>query len=871
MKSNTIDIVPSLSLSRRPPKKKELRVVNANETKLSLKRPSIPIPSFQAERENLERIFDSESDESPQIKKKPKKRKRSFVPIPSFSSADDDVLDDDSSDILNTKPIFACDTRKLEHPKESSYKQNQKNVASNDLSLAAFNETTASEIHSKATERNEEEPANSISVLVSSVNSASPATKNNLDRGAEYDLTENDVLQLAVGIARNLDPVSFSFKQVQHELQVQTGDAWKRVKLAKLRQFVLQQLEPTEEALHAAIDTVFLATDIQSSTKKQFIAQVQEKFPIPFSQLCRAKIIRRLTSLLNKETSPTVVAMANRDSIENKTTMPPLTDEIDPDATVINDSSLTDCVAPFKNITAANEMLDLTDDNKLLPALFCESNSRESGLSALPSDVPKLPDKPNRGRDCNVATSVVSETASSSSEEKMPPTRARKARKTVKADAVETEAVFAKTTNYSPPEKISRKRKATCQLCVNCPCALSIDQPKASLSEKHSDAAVEKKLIKRLQKLEKIADYYEEQTDSVRRLLKKHRRDIWKKREAFHASKECANRPRFLPDAGELGEVMDSMKSRDPLGPERIRKAQVAVFARAPVVAQSTLTQLLGGITKPTRGSDLDRPLDNIVEETEVDLKDEELPASDGEDEKDCASIKGVVSEGEAYRERESIPFSRVECMNGREHKRSPTKDGGAENSMWISMLTGKFSQCLHNLIDNSEDVDDSSKLENLFEMIDGSNVAQDDQSCVDHGDAIEMSMLSQRSQKIAQSLIESTKKDPTRASTLERRCPQWKENILYALHQRNSEDVAAALEQIKGDKSLLYRKKALLSRAIEERTDLLNLYEEALNASLSRLSTEAAEVIYQDRESFSPSKAKDSTGLGHASEIPLV
>ncbi|GAX21426.1 hypothetical protein FisN_10Hu004 [Fistulifera solaris] len=868
MKSNAVDILPSLSLSRRPPKKKELSVVDENETKHNLKRPSIPIPSFQAERENLKRIFDSESDESPLLKKKSKKRKRSSVPIPSFSSADDDVFDD--SDILDTKPIFAADTRKIEQPKESFSKENQKNVAANDLSVATpAIKTTASESPSNTTETKEGESAKSISVSASNVDSACQTKENTFDRdsGVNHDLLENDIMQLAVGIARNLDPITFDFKQVQQDLQVQTGDAWKRVKLAKLRQFVLQQLEPTEEALHAAIDTVFLATDIESSTKKQFIAQVQKKFPIPFSQLCRTKITRRLTSLLNKETSPTVVAMANRDSIENSSLMPPLADKIDSVVTVINDAALTDSAAPIDN-TASNEMVDPTDDRKLLSALCCESTLNERGLRDLPCDVPTLPDKTNRDRDCNVATSVVSETASSSSEDKMAPARARKARKTAKTEAAEKDADFSRAAIQSPPEKNSRKRKTPCQLCVNCPCSLSIDQSKASLSEKHSDAAVERNLIKRLQKLEKIADYCEEQTDSVRRLLKKHRRDIWKKREASRVnSKECANRPRFLPDAGELGEVMDSIKPRDPVGPERSRKAQVTVFARAPVVAQSTLTQLLGGVTKTTKGREIESSLDDIADETEVDLKDEDLPTSDGEDEKDGASTKSFASEEEAYRERDAIPYSRVECVNGREHMRSPTKDGEAENSMWISMLTGKFSQCLTDLIDNSEDIDDCSKLDDLFEMIDGSNDAQDEHSCVNHGDAVELSMLSQRGQNIAQSLIESTKKDTRRSSTLDRRCPQWKENILYALHQRNSDDIVAALEQLKSEQSILNNRKALLSRAIDERTDLLNLYEKALKASLSRFSGGTDEVIHQGRELFSPSKAKDYARPGHGSE----
>jgi predicted transcriptional regulator len=69
-----------------------------------------------------------------------------------------------------------------------------------------------------------------------------------------------------------------------------------------------------------------------------------------------------------------------------------------------------------------------------------------------------------------------------------------------------------------------------------------------------SETAVERALIRRIQKLEKSTESLEEQTEIVRRRLKKHRRDIWKRKNRASASSTtlrvgASSDSWFLPDA----------------------------------------------------------------------------------------------------------------------------------------------------------------------------------------------------------------------------------------------------------------------------------------------------------------------------------
>jgi hypothetical protein len=105
-----------------------------------------------------------------------------------------------------------------------------------------------------------------------------------------------------------------------------------------------------------------------------------------------------------------------------------------------------------------------------------------------------------------------------------------------------------------PPHARKRNRKGSCALCMTCSCQnRKVDEASAILDLKifsRSDAAIEKALIRRLQKNEKSVENFEVQTEMVRRKLRKHRRQIFRKKQNIIPQK--AEKAYFLPDAEEF-------------------------------------------------------------------------------------------------------------------------------------------------------------------------------------------------------------------------------------------------------------------------------------------------------------------------------
>ena len=146
------------------------------------------------------------------------------------------------------------------------------------------------------------------------------------------------------------------------------------------------------------------------------------------------------------------------------------------------------------------------------------------------------------------------------------PKRQRK-KKPKASEIVEKSAEEPKPTECTkvvPAKKPTQTRKrprkaAACALCKTCPCQRANTSNDceniATLDVKdfsRSDNAVERTLLRRLQKLEQSTESMEEQTETVRRRLKKHRRDVAKRRERLEGSTDNGNKTGhsyFLPDA----------------------------------------------------------------------------------------------------------------------------------------------------------------------------------------------------------------------------------------------------------------------------------------------------------------------------------
>eukprot|EP00536_Pseudo-nitzschia_multiseries_P016185 jgi/Psemu1/312877/fgenesh1_kg.1042_\ len=75
----------------------------------------------------------------------------------------------------------------------------------------------------------------------------------------------------------------------------------------------------------------------------------------------------------------------------------------------------------------------------------------------------------------------------------------------------------------------------------------------------------------------------------------------------------------------------------------------------------------------------------------------------------------------------------------------------------------------------------------------------------------------------------------------LERSCPNWKENIYFALSQKDPVDITQALESVRESKMHIQAQKKRILDAWESKNAALELFETALKRSADRLKSNGA------------------------------
>ena len=222
--------------------------------------------------------------------------------------------------------------------------------------------------------------------------------------------------------------------------------------------------------------------------------------------------------------------------------------------------------------------------------LICEkaisSNPSEAKTSKRDDSTKKLQNEDCDSDLCEVVCLPKPLETSSTIPSKRTRVRARKTQVRAKADskaAPNAEKLAKMACASSAPTRASRKRprKGQCALCTTCPCQNSSENDGATMLDlktlSRSDVAVERALIRRIQKLEKSSENFEEQAGIAKRKLKKHRREMWRKREAARKKIKRNSTSRFLPDAEEFeNEQMQVQRLHE----EKVRKAQLLVFAK---------------------------------------------------------------------------------------------------------------------------------------------------------------------------------------------------------------------------------------------------------------------------------------------------
>jgi hypothetical protein len=439
-----------------------------------------------------------------------------------------------------------------------------------------------------------------------------------------------------------------------------------------------------------------------------------------------------------------------------------------------------------------------------------------------------------------------------------------------------------------PPRK--RARKGSCALCTTCPCQNLHEHDDHTVfdfkSMSRSDGAVEKALIRRVQKLEKSTENLEEQAEAVRRKLKKHRRDMWKKKE--HVIKARNNtfmtESRFLPDAEEC-EAQQTETQKLDVGV--VKQAARKMFANAPGELlllffwmypatrfvmplthfllkeyQPTLTQMLGCRSKKDEESK-----DN--QDSEVGLPEEAKTSDTAED------LISISSEPPAP-EDDHGPIEYIKSPETEDtiHRVAWRQGSTADNSIGSQVLRGssawgalttiaeggnslsaedqfcdvgdndQFGSAWDRLFTDEKEVNDGG-MDHLLGLLQtqAGGLSQNPEATqieamrASQGTPpVNLSTLSQGRQSLAVEIEGNISSNKQKLAALQKACPNWKENVTYALHQEDEDHVREALDNVRKSRERMAETRRNILEAWERQQVALDVFETALNASLTRI-----------------------------------
>lgn len=532
-----------------------------------------------------------------------------------------------------------------------------------------------------------------------------------------------------------------------------------------------------------------------SSTREQLPDQQSErpesaKKVTQADSKCSEKLnanISRTDQLLRRPQSRKKITQANKECAEKL------------------DSNMTPNEQPLPNIPAEQpKSTKIVDQAKCAENIDGNTSSTELPLSNQPSARPKSKKRVTQANN-NCVEKFAVKNSPSGKNCKLEP----------KGTTTETKLSPKKT------KRVTTRAVRCCALCQKCPCRnQQLSSTVASVGELNpTNGAIEKALIKRLAKMETVADQYEEQTEMVRRKLKKHRRDMWKKREDLlqRATKKIAEKRGgyFLPDAEELDGHFATRKRRKHR-PESAAKATSKLFNTKLPANQTTLTQMVN----PEKPS-----MDEDSVPSEVSCKDDALESDIDED--------STVADDEAELTELDVPVQRLFPVTNQ------------SKCLWHGVQVGSYSTTWDNLF-NEDLCEDDEGVEQLLGMMTSSPTKQQPQT---RSQQTSPSALSVRAQQLTEEITEQTLSDKTNLVAIENLCPQWKENVVFAMAQREATDISHAIDNVREEQDRLGVIRDKFMEALDKRTALLQFYQKTLEISASRLGDSADKAPRQKSE----------------------
>jgi hypothetical protein len=362
--------------------------------------------------------------------------------------------------------------------------------------------------------------------------------------------------------------------------------------------------------------------------------------------------------------------------------------------------------------------------------------------------------------------------------------------------------------------------------------------------------------MKQLEKLEKTTERYADQEDVMRRKLKNLRRDMWKKRQrlqqlAKQGQEETAINGRFLPDMDELDEHFESSVSTT-LQPEETKKASTKLFG-VKKCYQPTLTQFMAG--NRVEGAENDICID-------ADVDDLHTSVSLGVPFCESTNQQGRPVEDELP-EGEPAAVERVHWVNGKASDGEGESIVSLSSTMWSCLMSGRPNSTWDRLFDEPASMENMG-MDDLLELLEDTDEEKsydETETAEAHQEPVDILMLSQRGHGHASKILERVGRDSNRLEAVGAACPSWRENVCFALQQRDEQSLTDALEHVQCAKTRLERGRHALEKLLTQHDAALNLFEEALSTSIQRLGmpTQEAPLLSQPSVANTPYEGSDN------------
>jgi hypothetical protein len=901
-----------LNLSRVPRKKKQKKAAattakpeipkrkrrrRRHETILS----SLPIPSFDhdsSELKRMEREFLGEESDESEVDLMNSSLQKTKTPIPDFSCVDNE--EDDEDDIF-ALPIFQTkkDKSNSSCPTKSS---NAKGLSMQETESTSSDTATCNSkvVPPQGNNTMEETPSHIESArdavttkLATPANAVAPKTTDKR-QSKELPPPEKD----------NLDAFpseQTTTKETQTTTTTTTTTSPRNLSYQPVNESSPCKLNQDESSLFPEIDALYAQSDKENVTVKSFYKILEKKIGQKLNKISKQTVRSRLMDLVNGCVLPEVPGTAQE--VSRPSAGPTETSTTNAQDDPIQDSP------KHQNQTNENaETPQKSNNQKAKSAQTKQPQKRKNTGTGTHTA------KASEGKIAEATKPLNSQTAAKESDSDicmiiepqnsvLPPkdaeddpkpkkrTRRATARKGKHLQQVQNE------TDQKPapaPRGRKRARKGTCALCTTCSCQKPQgDETGAMLDMKtfaRSDVAIEKALIRRLKKTEKSSEHLEGQTEMVRRKLKKHRRDVQRKK--MKTAPQDETRAYFLPEEEEFESLQnESTKVPDdwvqqaqqrmfPIVPSKcsvncLRIRYPFVLANRPNVDhQQTLTQLGFPSTKSTHSNGTVEAEENghegqegvnVTESVEPTEPTDAAEDSDADDEEaaDDVLVEPPAAEPEVVDKIHRFHWSKgvkAESHEGDviqsqsvwgalakiQEEQEDDEDGIFALSQPIATSKCPWDRLFSESTNSREEVDEGG-IEQLLDLLDGASAIgrqiepSNKENASPHNEAADLSMLSQGGKEAANQVYASINGDLEKVSALNQVCPNWRENVSYAFVQKDEGDIQKALENLRESRSKMMEIKRKILEAWGRQKVALDVLETALESSLGHLKPQVA------------------------------